>query len=112
MSEDIKPPETETNPSAVVSGDSTNAEIPPESTPEPNPRHYINHSFGFDFVRENDKTFIQGSYYKVPNGLDIDGLFGNKIYNSTDDLIKVAGFTQEEAQLVVSRISQFRTKRI
>lgn len=89
----------------------TQSTPPPESSiPEPfwASRRYLKRSFGFTF----NNVFIQGTYRQLPDGqIDIDGLYGERDYQSTDELIRLAAPTHEQAQALVTKVREVLARR-
>ncbi len=85
---------------------------PPEPPPAPEPfwasRRYIKRSFGFPF----NGVQVQGSFWRKPDGsIDVDGLYGDIEYQSTDDLVRLAAPTHEDAQVLVTKIREVLARR-
>lgn len=52
-------------------------------------------------------VFIQGNYRQLPDGqVDIDGLYGTTEYQSTNDLVKLAAPSHQEAQALVTKVRE------
>lgn len=82
---------------------------PPPAPPDPNAaRKYLKQGFGL--MVGAPEVYVRGTYYHADGGnVDIEGLYGDKTFDSTTDLIRLAGFTNDQRDQFVSKMKHYLT---
>ena len=86
------------------------AEVPPQTPVEPAKpvRKFIPKAFGIKVGLLEAEVFVQGTFYHTGNNnVDIEGEYGNIPYGSIEELIKIAGFTNEQRDKFLERTREF-----